>query len=158
MPAYTSSYNGGEFEFLGAAWIHIARKEKHTGNMCGRFIRQDQCDDCAITPTDQRCLLKVQCIHHRQNIGCHQFIRKRSLITRTTTMTAAVYHYGLIATTYQRGNLIAPVATMAKAAVQQDHGRAGPVGCIPYPDTVVFHIALITCDWQRRGPIRFKPG
>ena len=40
--------------------------------------------------------------------------------------------------------------------MQQDHGRAGSVGCIPYPSTVMFHIALIVCDWKRRGAIRFK--
>jgi len=46
---------------------------------------------------------------------------------------------------------------MAKAAMQEAHGRAGPVGCVPDPSTVVFDVALLICDRQRRGAGRFKP-
>jgi hypothetical protein len=41
--------------------------------------------------------------------------------------------------------------------MQQDHGRAGPVRCVPDPGTVAFDVALIRCDRQRRGAVRFKP-
>jgi len=45
---------------------------------------------------------------------------------------------------------------MAEAAMQQDHGRAGPVRYIPDPHTIVFDVALIACDRQGRGPMRFE--
>jgi hypothetical protein len=45
---------------------------------------------------------------------------------------------------------------MAESAMQQDHGRAGPVYCVPDPSAVVFDVALIICDRQRRGAVRFK--
>src|SRR6185312_2876081 len=42
-------------------------------------------------------------------------------------------------------------------AMQQDHGRAGPVRCVPDPSIVVFDVALTLCNRQRRGAVRFKP-
>jgi hypothetical protein len=51
---------------------------------------------------------------------------------------------------------IPPVAAVAEAAVQQDHRPAGAVRCVSDPSAVVFDVALITCDRQRRGPVRFK--
>src|SRR5262245_26492689 len=53
--------------------------------------------------------------------------------------------------------LKSPIAAMAEAAMQQDHGRAGPIRGVPEPSTVVFDIALISCDRQRCGALRFKP-
>jgi Segregation and condensation complex subunit ScpB len=84
----------------------------------------------------------------------HQLIHKRSRVARAAAVATAVYQNGTIATPAQRWNLITPIATMAEAAMQQDHGRAGPV---PDPSTVAFDVALIICDRQQRGAIRFKP-
>jgi hypothetical protein len=53
-------------------------------------------------------------------------------------------------------NLMTPIAAMAEAAMQQDHGRAGPVSRVPDPSTIAFDVALIFCNRQRRGAIRFK--
>ncbi len=41
--------------------------------------------------------------------------------------------------------------------MQQDHGRAGPIRCVPDPSTVALDVALIICGRQRRGAVRFKP-
>jgi hypothetical protein len=41
--------------------------------------------------------------------------------------------------------------------MQQDHGRAGPVSCVPDPRTLVFDVSLIICDRQRLGAVRCKP-
>jgi hypothetical protein len=45
---------------------------------------------------------------------------------------------------------------MAEAAMQQDHGRAGSVRCVPDSSAVVFNVALIISDRQRQGAIGFK--
>jgi hypothetical protein len=45
---------------------------------------------------------------------------------------------------------------MPEAAMQQDHGRAGPIRCVPNLRTVVFDVAVIMGDRQRRGTIGFK--
>ena len=72
-------------------------------------------------------------------------------------MATAVYHNSTVAVADQRWNLITPVATMAEAAMQQDHGRAGPIRCVPDPSPVVFDVVLIIGDWQWRSAVRFKP-
>ena len=98
----------------------------------------------------------MQCIHHGRHVGCHQLIHERSRVARAATVSTAVYQNGTIATADQRWNLITPIPTAAQAAVQQDHGRAGPVRCIPDPTAIVFDVALITRDRQRRGAVRFE--
>lgn len=64
-------------------------------------------------------------------------------------MAAAVDEHDTIAGAGQRRNLMAPVAAMAEAAMQQDHRRAGPVCCIPDASAVVFDVSLT--GWRRQG-------
>jgi len=72
-------------------------------------------------------------------------------------VATTVYQNGTIATPNQGWNLIAPIAAVAEAAMQQDYGRAGPVSSVPDPSTVAFDVPLIICDRQQRGAVRFKP-
>lgn len=46
---------------------------------------------------------------------------------------------------------------MAKAAMQQDHGWAGPVRDVPDPGTIMFDVALIICGRQLGGTVRLEP-
>jgi hypothetical protein len=56
----------------------------------------------------------------------------------------------------QRGNLVAPIAAVAQATMQQDHGRTGPVSRVPDSRPVVLHVALIVCSRQGRGALLFE--
>jgi hypothetical protein len=71
-------------------------------------------------------------------------------------MAAAIDQHGSIATLAQRWDLVAPIATMAQATMQQNHHRAGTIRRVPYSRAVVLDIAQIICMRQRRGAIRFK--
>ena len=71
-------------------------------------------------------------------------------------MAAAVNEHGATARVDQRWNLITPVTTMAEAAMQQDHGRARPVGRVLNSSTVVIHVTLVARDRQGRGALRFE--
>jgi hypothetical protein len=71
-------------------------------------------------------------------------------------MATAIYQNGTIAAPDQCWNLKTPIATMAEAAMQQDHGRAGPITGVPDPSSLVFDVALIICNRQRGGAVRFE--
>src|SRR5262245_45248891 len=72
-------------------------------------------------------------------------------------MPTTVDHDRSVAATEQRGNLVATVATVAKAAKQHDNGWAGAVTGIPDSCAVVLDISFIVCRRQWRGAIRRKP-
>ena len=74
MPAEASLDEGTELEFLCATRIHVAREEKYASSPCGCLIGKDQSCAGAIAPTGESGLLDMQCIHHRQDVGCHQLI------------------------------------------------------------------------------------
>src|ERR1700733_6090016 len=99
----------------------------------------------------------MQRIHYRQYIGRHQIIRVWSSVARAAAMAAAVDQNRTAATTDQCWNLITPVATMAKTAMEQDYRRTRSVSRIPDPSAIMFHIALIICRRQRSGPVSFEP-
>jgi hypothetical protein len=46
---------------------------------------------------------------------------------------------------------------MAETAMQQYHGRAGPLRGVPDAPAVPFEVALIICDRQRRRAVRLEP-
>jgi hypothetical protein len=69
-------------------------------------------------------------------------------------MAAAINKHGAVARANQPWNLITPIAAMAEAAMQQDHGKAGPVCRVPDPSTVIFNVALIAGDRQGGGTMR----
>jgi hypothetical protein len=71
-------------------------------------------------------------------------------------MAAAIDQHGAITRRDQRRNLIAPVAAMPKAAMQQDHGSFRPVRRVPDSSTVVFHKALIDRGGQGRSAMRLE--
>jgi hypothetical protein len=71
-------------------------------------------------------------------------------------VAAAVDKHGAMARADQHWNLITPIATMAEATMQQYHWRAGPVCCVSDSSAVVVHVALIVCDRQGRGTMRFE--
>jgi len=98
----------------------------------------------------------IQCIHYRKNIRCHQLIGIRPRAADAATVATTVYQHGTIATFDQRRNLITPVATMAEAAMQQDHGRAKTVSPVPDTRSVVFDVSLTIRRRQRCGAVRFK--
>src|SRR4029434_5250357 len=56
----------------------------------------------------------------------------------------------------QCGNLIAPVAAMAEAAMEQDNGRSGPAGGIPDPRPVMLVFTYRRCAGQGCLPIRLE--
>ena len=72
-------------------------------------------------------------------------------------MAAAVDQNRTAATADQCWNLITPVATMAKTAMEQDYRRTRSVSRIPDPSAIMFYIALIICRRQRSGPVSFEP-
>ena len=144
------------FEFLGAAGVHVAAKEEYTRNPRGGFHGEDQSDARAVAPAHNGRFFQVQCVHHGENVGCHQLIRKRPRIARAAAVAAAVNEHGAIARADQHWNLITPITTMAEATMQQDHGRAGPVCRVPDSSAVVIHVALIACDRQGRGAMRLE--
>jgi hypothetical protein len=61
-------------------------------------------------------------------------------------MATAIYKDDAIAGADKRRDLIAPVATMAEAAMQQDDWRARPEHGIPDPSPIVLYEALLRCD------------
>ena len=71
-------------------------------------------------------------------------------------MTATIYDHSAMVRADQRWNLIAPIAAMAEAAMQKDHGRAGPECRVPNSSTVVINVALLACDRQGGGTMRFE--
>src|SRR5215216_6660500 len=122
MSADTSSENRRKFRnLLCATRVHIAGKEEHACNARGSFRSKNQCCACAVAPAHQTHLFKLQCIHYRGNVGCHQLVRERSRVARAAAVATAVYQNGTIAILDQCWDLIPPIATMAKAAMQQNH-------------------------------------
>jgi hypothetical protein len=71
-------------------------------------------------------------------------------------MATAIDHNRAMAASDQRRHLVAPIAAVAEAAVQQYRGRAGPIRCVPDPGAVVLDVALLGCRRQRRGALRLK--
>ncbi len=71
-------------------------------------------------------------------------------------MATAIDQNGTIAAPHQRWNLITPIATVAKTAVQQDYRRTGPVRAVPDPGSLMFDVALIIGDGQWCGTVRFE--
>ncbi len=71
-------------------------------------------------------------------------------------MASAIDDHDEMAGTDQRGNLITPIPAMAEAAMQQDHGSAGPVCRVPDSRTVMAHVALIAGGRQRCSTVRFE--
>src|SRR5580698_3276393 len=71
-------------------------------------------------------------------------------------MTAAVYENSAIAVTDKRWNLIAPIATMSEATVQQDQRRTRSVCGVPDSSVLVFDVTLFICDPQRRSALGFE--
>ena len=70
--------------------------------------------------------LQVQRVHHGENVGRHQLICKRPRIARAAAVATAIDEHGAMAGADQRRDLIAPVAAMAEAAMQQDDGEPDP--------------------------------
>src|SRR5215217_6873798 len=122
MPAKATVECWSEFDLLGATWIHIAGKVKHTGDAFGCLRRKNQRRTSSITPANQSGFFNLQYIHHRQHIRCHELIRIRSLVAGAAAVTTAVDYDGAIATIHQCWNLISPVAAVTESAMQQDHG------------------------------------
>ncbi|MGA7394372.1 MAG: hypothetical protein WBW78_17085 [Terrimicrobiaceae bacterium] len=56
----------------------------------------------------------------------------------------------------QHWNLITPIAAMAEASMQKDYGRAGAECRVPDSSAVVIRVALLACDRQGRGTMRFE--
>ncbi len=98
----------------------------------------------------------MQGVHHGEHVGRHQFVAVGPVIARAPAVAPAVDHDRSIAGANQHRHLIPPVAGVAKATVEQDHGRPRPVGCVPDPGAVVLHIPLAIRDRQRRGALRFE--
>ena len=55
-------------------------------------------------------------------------------------------------------NLIAPIAAVTNAAMQQDHGCTRTIGCIPNACAVMLKIVLMLCYRQRQRTFCGKPG
>jgi hypothetical protein len=68
-------------------------------------------------------------------------------------VASAIDQNGPIAAPDQCRNLIAPIATVTEAAVEQNHRGAGSVSRVPDPSSVVFNVALATGDRQRWGAV-----
>jgi len=145
-----------ELDLLCAAGVHIAAKEEYTRDPRGGFHGKDQSGARAVAPAHNDRSFKVQRVHHGQNVGCHQLVRERPRIARAAAVAAAIDEHRAMAGADQHWNLIAPIATVTEAAMQQDHGRAGPVCRVPDSSAVVFQVALIACDRQGRGAARFE--
>ncbi len=71
-------------------------------------------------------------------------------------MAATIDDHRAMVRADQRWNLIAPIAAMAEAAMQKDHGRAGPECRIPDSSAVVIQVALLAGDRQGGGTMRFE--
>jgi hypothetical protein len=56
----------------------------------------------------------------------------------------------------QRRDLASPIAAVAEAAVQQNHGQAGTIGAVPDLGPVIFYVAGAARWWKRRSSIRFE--
>ena len=69
-------------------------------------------------------------------------------------MAAAVNQHGAMSGADQHGDLITPIAAMTQATMQQDHGRAGPIGSVPNSSAVMVHVAMTVRDRQGRGAMR----
>jgi len=62
-------------------------------------------------------------------------------------MATAIDEPDAIAGADKGRNLIAPVAAVAEAAMQQDDGRAGSLYCVPDPGPLVLYVAFLRRDW-----------
>ncbi len=58
-------------------------------------------------------------------------------------MATAVDNNSTIAARDQSWHLVSPIATVAQAAMQQDHGCAGPISAVPDASSVILDIAQI---------------
>ena len=71
-------------------------------------------------------------------------------------MAATIDDHSAMARADQHWNLITPIAALAEAAMQKDYGRAGPECRVPDSGTFVVHVALLACDRQGGGTMRFE--
>src|SRR5215213_4036091 len=156
MPVKAALDCGSQLEFFCATWVHVAGKKEHACCPSGSLRSQDQSRAGTIAPADQTCLLEVQMIHHCRKVKSHLLIRIGSGIARAAAMAPAVDYNRTIATADQHWDLITPVATMTKPAMQQDHRRARPVRGVPNLSAVMFDVTLIIYIRQGRGAFLFK--
>src|SRR5438128_4860788 len=140
-------------DLLYAARIHVAAKEEHPRNARGVTHGHNEGGARAATPPHKCSSIQVQFIHNGYDVRCHQLVRKGPRVARAAAVSAAINENRAIARVEQSWNLIPPVAAVAQAAMQHDHGRARPVRGVPDSSTVVPDIALLIGRGQRRGAL-----
>src|SRR5262249_10399578 len=101
----------------------------------------------AIAPADQRGLLQLQRIHDTPHVGCNELVSIGLLVARATAMPTGIDDHRAIASLNKSRNLIPPVATVAEAAVQQDHRSPRSVRCVPDSSASMHHVGLCVGSW-----------
>ena len=66
--------------------------------------------------------MQAPCSHDREHVTGHQFISVGAVVAGAAAVAAAVDENSPIAGSHQGRDLVAPIAGMAEAAMEQDDG------------------------------------
>jgi hypothetical protein len=81
-------------------------------------------DARTVTPAGEARPVDPEGVHDRQHVRGHAVVRIGAVVAGAATVAAAVDQDGAVAGRQDGRHLIAPVAGMAEAAMQQNHRRA----------------------------------
>jgi hypothetical protein len=147
----------GGLEWLYPARVHVAGEEEHTRHPGRLAYGEKERDRGAIAPTHERGPLQAQGVHHGEGIRRHQVVGEGPFVASATPVAAAVDHDDAAALADEGRDLVAPVAAVPKTAVEQDDGRARPVGRVPDPRTLMEDDPAVPMVRQRLGPLGLEP-
>ncbi len=113
------------------AGVHVAAEKQDAFYPFRAFIGQNHGGAGAVAPADKCGCANSQVIHDCADVGGKQLVAIGPAIACAAAMAAAVDEDGAIAGSQERGQLVAPIAGMAEAAVQQDDRWSLPETGVP---------------------------
>jgi hypothetical protein len=111
---------------------------------------EDEAGAGAVAPADYRGFGDDETVHHGEDVAAELIVGVRLGVAGAAPVAATVDDDDAVTGGDEGRELVAKIAGIAHAAMQQDHRAAGAIGGVPDAGAVGFEMALLIGGGKRR--------